>query len=382
MTDNSSKEYQYLNISGPISVTPVVPGTLPRGSVVLILGPTGAGKSTFIEALSPDSSLQISSNQLEGFTQSIGTYRIENVKDVTDDGSTQPIYLVGVPGFADTKISETSIVSMLRDWMKVSPTGYLGQILYLTPIQSARMPGSHRQVLRTVQAMTGQRSAANITIVTTMWDRLWSETSKMRAESNFNELRDVIWKDFMDEGGQIVKFYNTQDSVLSILNTLLPAFSYQQFVLEEDSDEKLKDTPFGKDLQENLRSRIRNIDIERANLQDDLKSPSTQSNETLKSTLATQLEEVERLLTKFTKELHDNFGPDDDGVESSSIQVKINHAITSPGPGLVPSRQDVIPSMISRPEISAEAVPETGKVVRVIRALKCWGADATRQYDD
>ncbi|KAF9035769.1 hypothetical protein BJ165DRAFT_1533251 [Panaeolus papilionaceus] len=379
MTDNSSKEYQYLNISGPISVTPVVPGTLPRGSVVLILGPTGAGKSTFIEALSPDSSLQISSNQLEGFTQSIGTYRIENVKDVTDDGSTQPIYLVGVPGFADTKISETSIVSMLRDWMKVSPTGYLGQILYLTPIQSARMPGSHRQVLRTVQAMTGQRSAANITIVTTMWDRLWSDTSKMRAESNFNELRDVIWKDFMDEGGQIVKFYNNQDSALSILNTALPA-SAPTFHLEASRHEPIKNSSFGANLWDNLQSRIQNLNIERDNLQADLNSPSTQSNETLKSTLANQLKEVERLLTKFTKELHDNFGPDDDGVESSLLQVKTNHAITTPE--LVPSYQDAIPSMISRPEISAEAVPETGKVVRIIRALKCWGADATRRYDD
>ncbi|KAF9035771.1 hypothetical protein BJ165DRAFT_1533253 [Panaeolus papilionaceus] len=385
MTDNSSKkyqEYEYLNISGPISVTPVVPGNLPSGSVVLILGPTGSGKSTFIEALSPDSSLQISSNQLEGFTQSIGTYKIENIEVVSRVGEpTRVIYLVDAPGFADTKISETSIVSMLREWMKVSPTGNLGQILYLTPIQSARMPGSHRQVLRTVQAMTGQRSAPNITIVTTMWDRLWSDTSKMRAESNFNELRDVIWKEFMDKGGQIAKFYNDQHSVLSILNTALPA-SAPYFYLEASRHEPIKNSSFGANLWDNLQSRIENLYIERGNLQADLKSLSTQSDETLKSTLSDQLKEVERLLKKFTKELHDNFGPDDDGVESSSLQVKINHAITSPGPEIVPSHQDVIPSMISHPEISAEAVPETGKVVRIIRALKCWGADATRQYDD
>ncbi|KAF9035775.1 hypothetical protein BJ165DRAFT_1533256 [Panaeolus papilionaceus] len=448
MTDNASKkyqEYQYLNISGPISVTPVVPGNLLWGSVVLILGPTGSGKSTFIEALLPDSSLQISSNQLEGFTQSIGTYKIENVEVTRTDEPTSVIYLVDVPGFTDTKISETSIVCMLREWMKVSPSGHLGQILYLTPIQSACMPGSHGKVLRTVQAMTGWESAANITIVTTMWDRLWSDMSKMRAESNFNELQDVIGKGlarvrvtrtghgsgyngygawtsgkfarlvvhtspvmrgirtlmlahthahspkpklpaalphyFMDGGGQIVKFYNNQDSVLSILNTALPA-SASPFYLEASRHEPIKNSSFGANLWDNLQSRIENLNIERDNLQADLNSPSTQSNETLKSTLANQLKEVERLLTKFTKELHDNFEPDDDGVGLSTLQVKINHAITSRGQDLVPSHQDVIPSIISRPEISAEAVPETGKVVRIILALKCWGADATRWYDD
>ncbi|KAF9035474.1 P-loop containing nucleoside triphosphate hydrolase protein, partial [Panaeolus papilionaceus] len=175
-----------------------------------IVGPTGAGKSTFIEALAQDPSLRISSNQLEGFTQSINTYSVMNVSRLGNQ-----ISLVDVPGFADTRISMTNIVSMLKTWMQESGAPDLGLILFFTPIHGVRLPGSHREVLRSFQALTGAKSAGNITIVTTMWDNLWGDSAKQRAESNFNQLRD---SEFVDEGAQIIKFLNTQESALSVLN--------------------------------------------------------------------------------------------------------------------------------------------------------------------
>ncbi|KAF9030651.1 hypothetical protein BJ165DRAFT_1535638 [Panaeolus papilionaceus] len=352
MDDNLSKEYPNLELTGPISVRPVVPGNLPRGSPMVILGPTGAGKSTFIEAFSMDGVLRISSNQLEGFTQSIGTYELENVTTPRSEDASGLIYLVDVPGFADTKLSETSIVSMLRQWMKVSPSGHLGHILYLIPIHNARMSGSHRQVLRTVQAMTGSHSADFITIVTTMWDNLWGNEATTRAESIFNQLQDDIWKDFLDRGCQIVKFYNTQDSALSVLNTALTRNTGGNFLIESafrDPNPQLNKTAFGSHLQDDLHSRIQNLSIARENLELDLKSESAECNESLKLTIVTQLQEVDRLLAKFTKELRDNFG--------------------SQVPSTPSSQHLELPS-------------KEGIFVSVIRSLKCWGEDARRQHDD
>ncbi|KAF9037217.1 hypothetical protein BJ165DRAFT_1307452, partial [Panaeolus papilionaceus] len=185
-----------------------------------ILGPTGAGKSTFIEVLDSNKSLKISSNQLEGFTQLISLYRLRNV---TSYG--YPTYLVDVPGFADSKISEMRIVSMLKDWIAAvgmpSRMGNVWHIMYFTPVNNPRLPGSHRQVLRIFQALTGVNTAKSIAVVTTMWDCVWNETATKRAESNFNQLRDDIWKEYVDKGTKIYKFHNTQESALSIVDKAL-----------------------------------------------------------------------------------------------------------------------------------------------------------------
>ncbi|KAF9030165.1 P-loop containing nucleoside triphosphate hydrolase protein, partial [Panaeolus papilionaceus] len=160
-----------------------------------ILGPTGTGKSTFIEALASNASLGISSNRLEGFTQSISAYQLINVQK----NSGRPIYLVDVPGFSDTKISEMKILSMLKDWRAksgdhVCRLHYFCRILYFMPINSPRLSGSQREVLRIFQALTGIKAARGITVVTTMWDCLGSETAKQRANSNFDQLQKDVWK--------------------------------------------------------------------------------------------------------------------------------------------------------------------------------------------
>ncbi|KAF9037203.1 P-loop containing nucleoside triphosphate hydrolase protein [Panaeolus papilionaceus] len=189
-------EYSAISVIGTVSVELIdrleeVRGKVDPSDVTLILGPTGAGKSTFIEALDSNKSLKISSNQLEGFTQSISLYRLDNMRR-KDSG--RSIYLLDVPGFADTKISEMKIVSMLKDWMKEVVLDNIYRVLYFTPVNNPRLPGSHRQVLRTFQALTGVETGKSIAIITTMWDCVWSETGRKRAESNFNQLQDEIWK--------------------------------------------------------------------------------------------------------------------------------------------------------------------------------------------
>lgn len=204
----------------------------------------------------------------------------------------------------------------------------------------------------------------------------------------------------MEEGGQIVKFYNNQDSALSILNNVLLAFTPNNFHLETSSHLPLKNTAFGEGLRDNLHSRIQNLEIERGSLQDELKSASAQSDVILRTTLASRLEEVERLLKKFTEDLHDSFGPNVDDVRSSPFRVSVDHPVTSPGQELLSLHQDVTPAnlTINSSATVTGAVSESphevshgptdgstsskGMVIRVIRALKCWGEDVTRKYDD
>ncbi|KAF9035491.1 hypothetical protein BJ165DRAFT_1562233 [Panaeolus papilionaceus] len=382
-------DYPNLNIDGPITAKLAIsPYRVNLHGVILIVGPTGAGKSTFIEALAQDPSLRISSNQLEGFTQTVNTYSLMNV-----NSSGLKISLVDVPGFADTTISMTNIVSMLKEWMQES---------------RVRLPGSHREVLRTFQALTGAKTAGNITIVTSMWDNLWGDSAKQRAESNFNQLQDTVWKEFVDEGAQIVKFHNTQESVLSILNTAFRELVTVEFGLEIQfhGRKQLKSALFANHLMDDLQSRIQNLEIELASTDMDLKGASERGDDRLASTLIPKLKEIETLLTKFKQELYDEFGivlpslsdvPSAIGGPSNTdtpvmtpqpFESVAPHAMPSsftpsPAAELETTLQPPLPTQTpgspsDQPEAHVSAIFDPIQLkqrllTRVIGSLKCWG---------
>ncbi|KAF9032047.1 hypothetical protein BJ165DRAFT_861121 [Panaeolus papilionaceus] len=181
-----------LIVAGHISVEPVT--TIPRDTVVyIIMGPTGAGKSTFIEALAGGSqNLAISSNQLAGFTQHVTAYKLVSVVRKVRG---RAIYLVDTPGFSDDKISEIEIMEMLTDWLKDNCFADYFTVLFLTPITVTRLPGSRRRTIKMLTESLGYLTYT-VTIATTMWDTLHSERTCSRAEKTFEQLRAVVFKEF------------------------------------------------------------------------------------------------------------------------------------------------------------------------------------------
>ncbi|PPQ71318.1 hypothetical protein CVT24_012044 [Panaeolus cyanescens] len=106
-----------LSITGPVSIT-VIPESeeLPRiCCLILLLGTTGAGKSSFIEALGNDKTLGISKNQLDGFTQHLTVYKVNNIRMIEYPDS--PIFIVDTPGFADRSLPESKMLRMVQDMM-------------------------------------------------------------------------------------------------------------------------------------------------------------------------------------------------------------------------------------------------------------------------
>ncbi|KAF9039786.1 hypothetical protein BJ165DRAFT_1530812 [Panaeolus papilionaceus] len=333
MIPDFATKLKYIKVLGAISVERASNFRL-YGTVFVLLGPTGSGKSSFIEAVASNPSLGLSSHKLEGFTQSVSIYQIINAVMPLQS----PIYLVDVPGFADSKISVMSIVSMLKDMIQTNKELYSFRILYHTPINNPRLPGSQRQVLRTFEALTGPKSAGRVTVVSTMWDSIWNENTRRRAEGNFSQLRKEIWKDYIVRGAGILKFHNTQESALAILDNAYgrDIGAFNQFSIVTSTHLPLRELPFASHIYNDLQSRIHDLQMQQVNIQSELQMATEQSDEELRVVLIAQLAEVQILFTKFEEELQQFEAPPDPPVILEPVPSTENSASPTPGPLLTP----------------------------------------------
>ncbi|KAF9037261.1 hypothetical protein BJ165DRAFT_1597569 [Panaeolus papilionaceus] len=371
MATTSKMEYKEIKVTGPVSVERVDRAER-YTPTVLIMGPTGAGKSSFIEALGLKGSSKISSNGLDGYTQAVSTYKLINVTDSDGD----PIYLVDSPGFADTKISKMAIVSMLQKWMKDNDTVF-SCILYLTPITSTRLPGTQQQVLKTFHALTGVKTAKNVTIVTTMWDNIWAEHATKRAEDNYQQLQNDIWKDFIDEGAQMTQFHNTQKSVLSILEKAFASDIGRLFSIEHHR-KNMQGSPFEGNLVTDLQDRIQNLKSHIPTLHDELAHAKAQGDQLLLSTLRPRLQEAEADLTRFQQEL------DDSGLLPPPPLLPLASPPTDSEPHNIATSgisQSVKEDVQAMPQPPTPALRTPGRFVCIVGLMKCWGNTVGERHD-
>ncbi|PPR03136.1 hypothetical protein CVT24_008489 [Panaeolus cyanescens] len=232
----------------PVSDWPGWNGKKSRPFVILLMGPTGSGKSNFIEALADDKSMGISKNQLNGCTQNVTSYLVENmvVKYPDCSGPTDAICLLDSPGFSDTKISEMEIMEQVGRWL--DGRGFrVHVVLYFFPINATRIPGTQRRMIDMLKSLMtrddGTVNKGKITIVTTMWDQVYSERLQKRADDNFVYLRNVLFKvgrlqeakDILDKFIiQLAEFGSAPDGMPSLQGDLgaycMPIYRRQRYV--------------------------------------------------------------------------------------------------------------------------------------------------------
>ncbi|PPR08151.1 hypothetical protein CVT24_012451 [Panaeolus cyanescens] len=280
-----------------VSVHKCVPGEPldPQSWRCLIMGPTGAGKSSFIEALAgPNSSItNLSSGQLEGFTQEVQGYEINGI----ECDPRNVVHLIDTPGFADSKISEYEIVSKIKRWMKENDVGYFHRIFYFHPITSTRLAGSQRGVLNSFKELSGINGASGVAIITTMWNLVWGDRAHKRADSNFAQLEGDIWNDFISNGSHIVKFENTHGSAVSILNKLLQKTHVEQFEIERTPG--IHSGAYTESLRKDLIMRIHSLRVKHEVITLELASCSRDTDRDLVRILESQLQSAKQDLERF-----------------------------------------------------------------------------------
>ncbi|PPQ80653.1 hypothetical protein CVT24_011717 [Panaeolus cyanescens] len=176
--------------------------------VILVMGPTGAGKSSFINHLVGEERAKVGHGLVSC------TYQIDVIRYVSKDGA--PVVLIDTPGFNDTNVTDFAILVLITDWLtatykqKVTLSG----VLYFHRITDNRMTGPLLHNLEMFKSMVGEKAFFNVSLVTTMWDAVTESMATVHEQ----QLRTQYWKGMIRNGSRVRRHDNTPESALKIIS--------------------------------------------------------------------------------------------------------------------------------------------------------------------
>ncbi|KAF9047963.1 hypothetical protein BJ165DRAFT_1610608 [Panaeolus papilionaceus] len=245
----SDSLYDWIQIQGPLSITPTTAEDV-RGKYVYIfclMGPTGCGKSMFVESLCPGQNLSISKDSLESVTQEVVCYLVHNICLC---GST--VVVMDTPGFLDTKFESTSRLHVFT--------------LYFHPITDVRLGGTKQQSLDLMKAFADKFGCKNINFVTTMWNMVFTPKQIEQANRRFDNLEAKIYKSVVPV--HTSKFLFSTESAFSILDKAKSGWYHNEIHISKQSNSRYQSLSRNLLLQriENIQRQLQSLSVERAEL--------------------------------------------------------------------------------------------------------------------
>ncbi|KAK3391792.1 P-loop containing nucleoside triphosphate hydrolase protein, partial [Sordaria brevicollis] len=224
-----------------------------KEGIVLVMGVTGVGKSSFIDKLLPGS-VEV------GHTMESTTQNPQAVKLFLDEKQTESVTVVDTPGFDDTWRTDEEVLEVIAEYMA---TQYvlgvpLKGIIYMHSITEVRMKGSSRKFLKMFQSLCGDDAMKKVILVTTHWDAI-KPAEMGDATRREQELIDRWWAPMLRKGSWTTRYHGTRESAEALVLEL--AEDEESIVLDVqreliDYNKKLGETraglPFKQELEEEI----------------------------------------------------------------------------------------------------------------------------------
>lgn len=217
--------------------------------VIVIMGPTGTGKSSFVRNAVPPA---LSGNVKVGHNLQSETSEVQPIGWVNDDGVN--IKLVDTPGFDDSRdgVTDTDVLKMIAHFLEKEYHGAVSRIaglIYVHRITDTRMGGRSQSNLRMFHKLCGDDSLKNVAIITTMWDKVTTEEGQRREQ----ELRSGhnLFKPLLEKGAVMERYDGTRQSASNIINYLLGKESTTVQIVRElvEEHKSLEETAAGAELR-------------------------------------------------------------------------------------------------------------------------------------
>jgi GTP-binding protein EngB required for normal cell division len=214
-------------------------------TIIALMGPTGAGKSTFINVATGQKGRTVG-HKLKSCTSDIRAVRYIHPQD------SRPIVFVDTPGFDDTHKSDTEILKIIADWLEKTYGDHnkLAGIIYLHRISDNRMAGTPLKNLRMFANLCGDDATKNVILATTMWELVQGDEGERRLE----QLKAKYWKGMIEKGSTVTRFESqTFESAWNVVGLITGKPSGQQaqsrplLIQEEmvDLEKQLSETQAG-----------------------------------------------------------------------------------------------------------------------------------------
>ncbi|KZP32036.1 hypothetical protein FIBSPDRAFT_775451 [Athelia psychrophila] len=277
--------------------------------IVAVMGPTGAGKSTFIEYATGNSAGTVG-HGLQSFTTAIREARVPHRKKPFS------VVFVDTPGFDDTEKTDVEVLAMIADWLVTvyKEKAKLVAIIYLHRINENRMGGSLMKNLQIFSNMCGRQAMPNVVIVTTMWGEVSLSIGARREE----ELKVDFWNDMLANGCKIARFEDSYESAWSIVGDLLENRTTQVLLSAEMVEDRhqLNETKAAVALNHQLQKLVKEqkdatrLLHEQARKQDDqlLAERLLQQRKAIQEDIFQTQEQLRRLKIPLKRQLASNFG--------------------------------------------------------------------------
>ncbi|KAF9526003.1 P-loop containing nucleoside triphosphate hydrolase protein, partial [Crepidotus variabilis] len=197
-----------------------------------ILGTTGVGKSTFVNAIAGYEASQTSDE--------LGLCTRKVVPIACQPCEGRGVVMVDTPGFDNTDLSDMDAFRLVAAWLKQTYEDgiKLSGVLLLHRITDNRLNGGAHRLLNVFKDICGPDALKNSLLVTTMWDQIEEAQGSEREQ----ELAEAFWSPMIARGARVKRFLNTPESALDIVSLLAnDALQYPLLLQVELVDE-------GKDL--------------------------------------------------------------------------------------------------------------------------------------
>ncbi|KAJ3516333.1 hypothetical protein NLJ89_g1186 [Agrocybe chaxingu] len=198
--------------NGAKKIDIVVPGS--------VMGPTGAGKSTFINTALGTEMTRVGHGTTSCTSQPLPIV-IDNLLPGNPHLRNCRLVLLDTPGFDDTHQEDVEILKRIARWLENSRRrgALIGGVLYFHDISAKRFTGTARQNLVMFSRLCGEVALQKTELVTTNWE----SNNKEVLERRESEMKAEHWKTLIDKGVKVQRFQRDSGSrsAWDVLNTLL-----------------------------------------------------------------------------------------------------------------------------------------------------------------